>query len=217
MTLKLKELQEITWLVVVDEAQMRQNQLDLSDLNVSFENFHILVAISPLIIGAKKLTKSKFPVNENTLVIKLLSRHRNSEEISIFLLHLKSFVEKSAFYKLMDDSDDMPLKKTSFPVGKKPLFIEVSDKVSDESTLEIIKERYIESMEKDVTILYHNESLTTHRQKLIQDWCQMNLWNFVPFVNMTGSEADVVIIYNMSSYFVEGFFRAKSNLIIVNG
>ena len=51
----------------------------------------------------------------------------------------------------------------------------------------------------------------------IEDWCRTHSWNFILYMNIVGSEADVVIVIGrMSAYFMECFFRAKSKLIIVH-
>ena len=212
---RLKEINiEITWLVVLDEVQMRQSQCDLSDLESCHENIQLHLAISPLMIGGIEDTNLKFPEDERTHVEKLVSWHRNSYEISLFLKHLKSYDQNSAIYKLMDDLDDLPIAKTTFPRGNIPLLIEIDSEIS-ENILQAIKNKYISPSEQNIVLLY-DKSLQGDGKWKIHDWCRTQLWKFVYFKNMTGSEADVVVVIcQMSGYFIESFFRARSKLIVV--
>ena len=53
------------------------------------------------------------------------------------------------------------------------------------------------------------------RLQLISDWCQTQGWNCVYNKDMTGSEADIIVMYDVSSRDMEPYSRAKNYLIIL--
>ena len=122
---------------MLDEILLRQSQRDLRDLELGHDNIHVHLAISPLIIANDVSTNLELPEEKRTHVEQLISRHRNSQEISLFLLHLRSLVQNSSIYKMINDTSDLPISMTTFPNGKIPLFVEATGEIT-ESVLRFI-------------------------------------------------------------------------------
>ena len=81
-------------IVVLDEVEFWNNQSDLTSLQLDDEFIDIYAAINPY----SRMCLEKLQVilpneSDSTISRQLLQCHRNSLEISIFLCHLKKFME----------------------------------------------------------------------------------------------------------------------------
>ena len=149
-----------------------------------------------------------FPIeDENTIIERLKNCHRNSLEIALFLLHL-NFCNSDS--KSLSNEDNLPIHKTCLTAKSKPLWIIVGEGISNEAILEAIKTEVGSSLE-DVALLY------MHKNERVQSWCQRNNWNYIEYGEMTGSEASVVVLFDIGfgvDYFHECYSRAKKRLFI---
>ena len=86
--------------------------------------------------------------------------------------------------------------------------------LSDVEILEIIKNKHLLANDETVTLL-HGILGIDKRLQLISEWCQKQNWNCVYHDSMRGSEADVIIMYDVDCPEMEPYSRAKNALIIL--
>ena len=87
--------------------------------------------------------------------------------------------------------------------------------LSDIEILKAIKMKHVSSKDKTVTLL-HGMRNDDHRFQPIFDWCLKQSWNCVCSYDMRGSEADVILMYDISlCQEMEPYSRAKNCLIIL--
>ena len=79
--------------------------------------------------------------------------------------------------------------------------------------LETIKMKYVLSSNGESVTLLHSSRTKSLQQ--ISDWCQKQGWNCVHYKNMRGSEADVIVMFDIDSIEMEPYSRAKNCLIIL--
>ena len=158
-------------MLVLDEVFLRENHYDLSQLNTKSSNVDVSIAICSISGNNNTPYDPKLPESDaNTVVHRLVFKHRNSKEIAIFLCHVKHFLEVENDSNLsINDHMDMPLEKSCYPSGKRPIWIMVSEDTSDEDILEVIMDQITSDYENGV-ILYDWE-LAEERQIFIKDWC----------------------------------------------
>ena len=74
--------------------------------------------------------------------------------------------------------------------------------------------KHLSSRDETVTLLH---LLLDEDQRLppISDWCQKQGWNCVYYPDMRGSEADVIVMYDVYCLEMEPYSRAKNALIIL--
>ena len=82
--------------------------------------------------------------------------------------------------------------------------------MSEVEILDTIKANHLSAEDGTVTLLY--ERYNTQ----LSDWCQKQGWNCVYYSDMRGSEADVIVMYDVQyCYEMEPYSRAKNFLIIL--
>ena len=100
-----------------------------------------------------------------------------------------------------------------------PLWITIRDDLLPEKDILItIKNRYLRNSDVEVVLLFDDIMLDDERKEILYNWCIYYNWKMIDFMNMTGSEGSVVILYKICNYIIEHleyFSRAKSHLIIV--
>ena len=87
--------------------------------------------------------------------------------------------------------------------------------LNDVDILETIKMKHLSSNDKTVTLLH---GIEPDNQKLqpFSYWCQKQGWNSVYYFDMRGSEADVIVMYDVNfCQEMEPYSRAKNFLIIL--
>ena len=84
----------------------------------------------------------------------------------------------------------------------------------DVEILETIRMKHLSSRDENVTLLHSIEEFEQRLQP-ISKWCQKQGWNCVYYIHMRGSEADVIVMYDISSIEMEPYSRAKNCLIIL--
>ena len=93
---------------------------------------------------------------------------------------------------------------------RNPVWILAKASLSDIDILETIKMKHVS--------LYEYESVTLLHQSYnnqLSDWCQKQGWNCVYYLDMRGSEADVIVMYDIDFVEMEPYSRAKNALIIL--
>ena len=73
--------------------------------------------------------------------------------------------------------------------------------------------KYLSSRDENVTLLHR--IWRDEEQEKLQRWCQKQGWKCVYYTDMRGSEADVIVMYDVNCGEMEPYSRAKSCLIIL--
>ena len=141
--------------------------------------------------------------NDFTMVKHLTFKHRNSLEISLFVSHLKTFINRGMnLYEnsLLSDKDDKPLINYSF--NKRPLWISARHDVLDETIFDLIDNdlhsfNLCKSDEKLVIYDRDHISEESSRFRMLKNWCQNHDWMLVHYEDFTGCEASVVVIFEL--------------------
>ena len=194
---------------MIDEIKFLYNNFAFNKLKLKYPNVEIHLALNP--IG----DYCTFPFNpifpneeENTIIEKLKNIHRNSLEIALLLLHLNVY---NSEIESLSNEDNLPIHKTCLIAKSIPIWILASNQLSNEAILEAIKTKLGSSLE-DVALLYERMN------KSVESLCQRNNWNYILYSQMTGSEASVVVLFDIGfgvDYFHECYSRAKRRLFIV--
>ena len=205
-------MSDFHWIVMIDEIKFLNDNYDLSQLKLKYPNVDIHLAINP--IG----DYCTFPFNpifpneeENTIIEKLKNCHRNSLEIALLLLHLNACIMQRS----ISNEDNLPIHKTCLTAKSKPLWILARDQLSNETILEVIKTKLGSSTE-DVALLHDYQE----KNESVESWCQRNNWNYIEYYEMAGSEASILVLFEIefrySEYLInECYSRAKRRLFIV--
>ena len=87
----------------------------------------------------------------------------------------------------------------------------------DVEILDAIKMKHVSPKPAIVTLLHNVDKRRDGIIKLqtIDKWCQKEGWNCVHYSNIRGSEADVIVMYDVQCYEMEPYSRAKNALIIL--
>lgn len=204
------------WVILLDEVQLMSNQYDFSGLKQS-KDIHVFISFNPTLLGTFS-TKLDFvpPSGEATMIEQLKSKHRNSTEISIFVLHYVKYNEHKD-HQSMDDSAVLPLMESTFPSGKLPVLVRVTDSLDDTIVLQFIKS-HLPSNAKSVILIYGYslKETITERMDTISKFCQLEQWKVLYEYDIAGIEADVVICYECEEWEAfEYLSRAKIYLMIL--
>ena len=200
-------------ILFLDEVQPCKDHedinFDMSDLDISYANIDLLMAINP----QDTLSKGKFNINPPkaiyTLTKQLIHRHRNSYVNGIFLEHYKSITE--TFRGILNPFNDKSLDPNLLPTGRLPIWIQRSPQVPDRTILELIKKEYMSDKEH-ATILSYKENESEIEE--IAQWCDQNGCRYITDKYPWGIEDQVVVIFN-SSPGPEALSRARNCLIMV--
>ena len=79
--------------------------------------------------------------------------------------------------------------------------------------LETIKQNYLLPTDETVVLLH---DLEDEQFMTLSNWCKEQNWKFVSINEIMGSEASVVILYDVIDEETELYSRAKNCLIIVH-
>ena len=111
------------WLILIDEVTVRTYSSNFSSLCLN-DNFEIVVAINPISFDD---AFNVIPPKDKKFIFKRLTfKHRNSLEISVFLLHFKKkMIAPGVLYSsatqlfipafAIPDSDDVALVESTYP------------------------------------------------------------------------------------------------------
>ena len=203
---------------MMDEVKFAHDKYDLRELKLQTPNVDFHFAINPNGEFCEQPFEPMFPEDEeNTIIRKLNSSHRNSFEIAILLLHLNVLIDKDPLQEKamsLSTKDNKPIHQTCISSGVKPLWVTVNDQLSDEAILDGIKYEIGSSIE-DVTLLYD------YRNDVVKDWCEKQNWKFISNRRITGCEASTIVVYKATSssksqdIIKEYYSRARLRLIIV--
>ena len=198
---------------MMDEVKFFYDRYDLRKLKLQTPNVDFHFAINPIGEWCEKQFEPIFPEDENTIIWKLDSPHRNCFEIAIFLLHLNALIDKDPrkVAKSLSTQDNNPIHQTCISSGVKPLWVTVNDQLADETILNGIKYE-MESSIEDVALLYRNGNHIVH------DWCEKQNWKFIHNAIITGSEASTIVLYKVNAslqYIKEFYSRTKLRFIII--
>ena len=118
-----KENLNFKWLILLDELVLKRYRQDFSSMDPN-DNVEIMVAVNPII--DEKAFNVIPPRSEKFVFKRLTFKHRNSLEISIFLLHFKEkMVSLDDLYNAsirhfgLSDLDDVALVESAFPAVDK--------------------------------------------------------------------------------------------------
>ena len=203
-------------ILVLDEVEIWKDHYNLKPIILHFENIDMYVAINPHSHMCPGDFCLELPDESDiTISRRLIHKHRNSFEISVFLSHMKKFfASRSIRIRPLDDSDDGPLIESCFATGKLPVLIWTSKEVLDEDILDTIKEDHIQPNYESVILVY--DDLEFQRKNVISAWCKVNNWNIVHSSNMVGTEASATILFELKDDSLEFYSRAKHCLVIIH-
>ena len=102
----------------------------------------------------------------------------------------------------------------NFVKRRNPVWILAKADLSDVEILETIKIKHVSAKDETVTLL-HRIRKNDRKLQPISDWCQKQGWNCVFYQDMRGSEADVIVMYDVYCIEMEPYSRAKNCLIIL--
>ena len=141
--------------------------------------------------------------------------HRNSLEISIFLLHMKKFFgDLNIRTRAVNDGKDGPLVESCYRSSKLPILILVKDDLQDKIILDNIKQNHINPTHDTVILMY--DDLIGQRKDIVHEWCQANNWSMIHCSNMIGTEASATVLFDLKNDSIEFYSRAKHLLVIVH-
>ena len=227
-----QENNDCQWILLVDELLAKDGD-DFRSLFI-LEDIDVLIGVSPNSNRNSNVFEVIFPNNKKIIAKRLVFKHRNSLELNVFLAHLNFHFAKEV-YTPMSSDEDMPLIDSCFPAIDKviyscqkpilglkieillqdfvkrrnPVWILANENLSEDEILEAVKMKYISYKDENVTLLYgfYNDQLS--------NWCQKQGWNCVYYDDMRGSEADVIVMYDVYCIETEPYSRAKNALIIL--
>ena len=206
------------YVVLIDELFFSDNQFDLKPIIQKCKEVDIdlNIAISPISSYSTVEYHLLYDEDELFAIQRLTYKHRNSIEIGTLLSHLKLFLtdqSKTSMSPISDDGD-ASLKESSFSTGQLPLWINASSTISDEYVLEEILKNHI-LPQTDVTLLYNEHVISFQRIEKLNAWCERRNWLCLDSVEMTGSEAPVVVLFDVGRAELETYSRAQKQLIVV--
>ena len=85
--------------------------------------------------------------------------------------------------------------------------------LSECEILDTIKMKHLWYKDETVTLLHQIK--VAKKLQPIYDWCQKQGWKCVHYLDMRGSEADVIVMYDLNCPEMEPYSRAKNELIIL--
>ena len=203
-------------ILLLDEVPIQYNGYEINSLlsKLNAINVDVNIAISPKSGACKYPYELKYVADEKNYIERLTFKHRNTFEISRLLMHSKIHVNtiKENPAKALSDEGDVPIEESCFKSGENPTWILVLDEsISDEYILEIIKRQ---NHNTKVTLLNNFGNL--NRLDNLVDYCyDENEWEIRHTNEMEGSEAPVVVLFDIKSLSLEDLSRANSKLIIV--
>ena len=105
----------------------------------------------------------------------------------------------------------------NFVERRNPVWILAKEDLEDVKILETIKQNHLLQTDENVVLL-HDHELDDDDDEFItlSNWCEEQNWKFVNGVEIMGSEASVVILYDFGSIETELYSRAKNCMIIVH-
>ena len=207
-------MSDFRWIVIIDELKFFYDKYDLQQLKLKYPNVDIHLAINPT--GEQCYDLPFDPIfpseDEDVIIEKLKNCHRNSLEIALLLLHLNVY---NSEIESLSNEDNLPIHKTCITADSTPLWILASDQSSKEVILEVIKTKLGSSTE-DVALLHDYQE----KNESVESWCQRNNWNYIEYYEMAGSEASILVLFEIefrySEYLInECYSRAKRRLFIV--
>ena len=98
---------------------------------------------------------------------------------------------------------------------RNPVWILTKASLSDVDILETIKMKHVSSSKEETVHLLHKLKEGNQKVQPISDWCQKQGWNCVYYGDMRGSEADIIVMYDVDCYEMEPYSRARNCLIIL--
>ena len=87
------------------------------------------------------------------------------------------------------------------------------ENLDDVKILETIKQNHLLPNDETVVLL-HRLRYGQNKNMALSDWCTGQKWKFVHYTEIMGSEASVVVLYDLNQQ-TEMYSRAKNCLIIV--
>lgn len=201
----------------MDEVFISNNSYDLQCLLLKLDEVKIDInmTISPISTCCDRPYKLLYQSSPHTIIERLIFKHRNTKQISLLLIHLKWFMNQKETLKskAITDEDDVSLEQSCLAEGPVPIWIKAGDGFDDEKVL-----NHVLTMlqgDRNVVLLFNNYDLTKTRKHDIEVWCKAKKWECIDRIAMTGSEASVVILYDIGQANLEDFSRAIKKLIII--
>ena len=211
ITITYKDFHNILMLDEVMSFKENDNveMADWSDLDTFRPNIDFMIALSAqgVKFDDKFLVIPPKDPTDNTLCQRLLTRHRNGYEISILLELLKHYPRVS----YLDPDQDMELEAEKLPNSRIPIWYQRGEDVFDKEILEKIKADCIYPHET-VILTYDQDQPISDSSK---NWCLSNNWKCTENMDITGCEAQCVVIFECNPLF-ELVSRARNQIIFVS-
>ena len=114
------------------------------------------MAINPIRIGGKEFDFIA-PSDPGTIHKTLTFKHRNSTEISAFLLHFIKHYCGICSSTSINTSNDAPLTQSTFPSRLLPTLVRRANHVDDETILNAIHLDLVNDIYKDVFVVHDRD------------------------------------------------------------
>ena len=221
---KRAEIEQRQYLLFIDEmlANFFEESVESSyqyllELTTDFNKLQLYMAVRPMgenLIATDIKLRPNSEQDENVVMFQLQTRHRNSYQISAFLLHLTEAYNTSDSpnnYKCCSYSEDDKLPPSKkIEKTKITRWFHFRNGISETKVLEILIDEKI--VKKNSLTLISPIMMSDDMKKC----CFDNGLELVTNKNMTGSEREEVVAFVGANFGnLEIFSRAKSNLIIV--
>ena len=210
---KQHEDEKFHYIILLDEIRFNFTDHDLTLLELDEPDIDLHFAINPNVFKGE--SHGDLPNHPNTYSVKLISKHRNSLQICLFLSHLATSYSKSYPLSPISDEEDEPLVNSCFSSNQKPVWIMAQYTMTDEEILDGIQREQILPNCGRVTLLHNLSTEEQQRRQRIAAWCKDREWNCIEGYEMDGSESSVVVAYDLIFSGIESYSRAKHHLIIV--
>ena len=79
------------YILVIDELVVNNDGIDFSLLELDFPNITVLVSVNPAAYFMTKEVVIKPPSRKNVLEVQLTTKHRNSYQIAVLIVHINKF------------------------------------------------------------------------------------------------------------------------------
>ena len=139
-------------------------------------------------------------IDDTTVECNLSQRHRSSQQI----LDLVDYLFRHSYHRPVRKYDS----KSSFSSEIIPLWIEIANP----KTFFVYFKHMFEN--DDVMLIFDDNSKSSNF-KDIEEFCIKRKWRCTNRLNVTGSEASIIILYDYESFSHEHLTRAKNQLVIV--
>ena len=208
----------IQYISMFDELNADGNGSDFSKALDKVMRPLVLMGVNPASSRSPAELDFQEPDNPSTSSFRLKTKHRNTFQIAVLLIHYNHSYQKECLgkadhpYKCLDTVDDCQLDIKQLTQGPVPIWIKQHQTMPDTDLLHYIKTNILDE-DESVTLL-HSPNTTMSSDMAI--FCCNQKWNIATFWSIIGCEDEVIISIIENNYSVqETLSRARKKLVIV--